>query len=747
MAVNLSMLAGAGAQFFDNNGNPLVGGRIFTYAAGTTTPQATFTTNLGNVAHPNPIILDAAGRVPSGGEIWLTEGVFYKFTVETSTLVTIGTYDNISGSESGVLARIAQPDGSSLIGFTGTGLAITTRTTEDKLREIASRNDYSTDGDYDTARNALTGRNDLVVRPSSDVGDSLLSNVLGNLNTSVDNIKITQSRPAFLEQHISGFFGRGMLTAEVINVTTEQFLTASASAGATVLALTSVANFVIGGCISVKHDNGLYGTYFINSISGSNVGIFPSLRYSCTVANSKVERTWYNRAHPGKFYMRELAQRIARTIELDAAMPNGGRVLFTNLSSNPTNTEDSLTVIGTAALFYFSASNLGTAGVASPVRFTMGRSAYVESITAIGHGVETQLFDTLGVASAVAKVMFYAEGANRVYAIEVIDDEGVQRAKYVTTSVADQGVMRIYTIPADLRGANKIKVRITAETYTGSGGFFTIGQIDVFEAPPAATKVINPPSAKIVCLGDSWIAGDLISTPEREPITQQLALELPNATIINAGVGGNKIWEELSRFDTDVAVHNPDYVVINTGTNESYNPVSAVFDPNSIDFFLLQYSLLLNKIAAIGARAVIIGVPALSQTDAETPSLAEWELNDRARSYARYFFEWQSKKPFVTSGSNSNGQWTKFEDGTLICRHTISVTTPAANTIGISLWTYPVPFTTTPKVTVSLSSYSTGQVVATGTDGATSQDVSVRMFTNVSGITLPIDCHAIGRWR
>ena len=96
MAVNLSPLGGAGWQFFDNNGVPLAGGLIYTYAAGTTTPQATYTTAVGNVALPNPIVLDSSGRVPTG-EIWLTAGFSYKFILEDSTNVVLGTWDNLNG--------------------------------------------------------------------------------------------------------------------------------------------------------------------------------------------------------------------------------------------------------------------------------------------------------------------------------------------------------------------------------------------------------------------------------------------------------------------------------------------------------------------------------------------------------------------------------------------------------------------------------------------------------------------------
>jgi hypothetical protein len=98
MAVNLSPVGGVAGQFFDNNGNPLVGGKLFTYAAGTTTPQVTFTSALGNVPNSNPIILNGGGRVPA--EIWLTDGLEYKFVLYSSTDQLIGSWDNITGINS-----------------------------------------------------------------------------------------------------------------------------------------------------------------------------------------------------------------------------------------------------------------------------------------------------------------------------------------------------------------------------------------------------------------------------------------------------------------------------------------------------------------------------------------------------------------------------------------------------------------------------------------------------------------------
>jgi hypothetical protein len=112
--VFLSLFGGVGAQFFDNNGVILTGGKIYTYAAGTTTPAVTYTSSSGATPHANPIILDSAGRVP-GGEIWLPAGIPYKFVLETATGILLGTYDNISTIASGA-ATIAN--------FVGTGLQV-----------------------------------------------------------------------------------------------------------------------------------------------------------------------------------------------------------------------------------------------------------------------------------------------------------------------------------------------------------------------------------------------------------------------------------------------------------------------------------------------------------------------------------------------------------------------------------------------------------------------------------------------
>ena len=79
-------------QELDNNGYPLVGGKIYTYEAGTTTPKATYTDASATITNANPVILDGSGRAA----VWLGDGA-YKLVLKTAADVTIKTIDNITG--------------------------------------------------------------------------------------------------------------------------------------------------------------------------------------------------------------------------------------------------------------------------------------------------------------------------------------------------------------------------------------------------------------------------------------------------------------------------------------------------------------------------------------------------------------------------------------------------------------------------------------------------------------------------
>lgn len=97
MSVSLSPLFNSW-QGFGLTGLPLNAGILNCYAAGTSTPQLAYYNTSGG-AYATSIVLGADGRLPNGGEMWLTDGLSYKFVLTDSLSNIIATYDNISATK------------------------------------------------------------------------------------------------------------------------------------------------------------------------------------------------------------------------------------------------------------------------------------------------------------------------------------------------------------------------------------------------------------------------------------------------------------------------------------------------------------------------------------------------------------------------------------------------------------------------------------------------------------------------
>jgi len=118
-------------QFFADDGTPLVGGKLYSYAAGTTTPLATYTTYAGTVANTNPVILDSRGEA----NVWLGANV-YKLALYDADNALIWTVDNIT------------PEGdAALVSYLPAGTAAVITTVQAKLRESVSVKDFGAVGD------------------------------------------------------------------------------------------------------------------------------------------------------------------------------------------------------------------------------------------------------------------------------------------------------------------------------------------------------------------------------------------------------------------------------------------------------------------------------------------------------------------------------------------------------------------------------------------------------------------------
>lgn len=125
-------------QYFDNNGNPLSGGKLYSFEAGTTTPLATYTSSTGGSSNPNPLILDSRGE----GSVWLTSGTAYKLRLTTAADVEIWTVDNVADDLLDLPTTLAGSGGSALIGFIQAGAGAVAQTAQSKMRQYVNVDDY-----------------------------------------------------------------------------------------------------------------------------------------------------------------------------------------------------------------------------------------------------------------------------------------------------------------------------------------------------------------------------------------------------------------------------------------------------------------------------------------------------------------------------------------------------------------------------------------------------------------------------
>lgn len=100
-------------RFYSNIGLPLVGGKLFTYVAGTTTKIATYTDSTGGTPNTNPIILNFRGEA----NVWLDPTLTYKFVLAgpldtdppTNPIWSVDNISALGGLTQDIIGQIIYP--------------------------------------------------------------------------------------------------------------------------------------------------------------------------------------------------------------------------------------------------------------------------------------------------------------------------------------------------------------------------------------------------------------------------------------------------------------------------------------------------------------------------------------------------------------------------------------------------------------------------------------------------------------
>jgi hypothetical protein len=150
------------AQFFDANGSPLVGGKVYTYAAGTTTPLETYTDASGATPNTNPVILDSRGEC----NLWFSNATSYKVVLESATDALQWTVDNIATY--GTLAS-QNSNNVAITGGTITGVDLTVNVVGD----VSGNAGTVTNGVYLDAIQTVTNKTLTGLASVSTINDSL----------------------------------------------------------------------------------------------------------------------------------------------------------------------------------------------------------------------------------------------------------------------------------------------------------------------------------------------------------------------------------------------------------------------------------------------------------------------------------------------------------------------------------------------------------------------------------------------
>ncbi len=181
-------------QLEDSEGNPLSGGKIFTYLTGTTTNATTYKDYAGNANHANPIELDGNG-MPDGGSvlIWVDQDIEYTFVIKDSTeTTTYKTIDHLVGLFNPVTDVYTS---GSFRMEDDTGIL------DENNNEILTFNHVASAVNYVDIENSATGTGPTLAAKGSDTNIDMNLEAKGTGSVVINGIAITG---AMLRNYIDG---------------------------------------------------------------------------------------------------------------------------------------------------------------------------------------------------------------------------------------------------------------------------------------------------------------------------------------------------------------------------------------------------------------------------------------------------------------------------------------------------------------------------------------------------------------
>ncbi|WP_444756775.1 GDSL-type esterase/lipase family protein [Pseudomonas sp. A014] len=327
--------------------------------------------------------------------------------------------------------------------------------------------------------------------------------------------------------------------------------------------------FVVGQLIVYKAGDGEYYTAVVAAIVGNTIA-----------TQSRIEVFIEAGADVGIFYTQEShATLMGYKAIADAALRQASKRFET---VHTWTAQDAHTLVGGAVESQFSDATYSNPGSSS-------QSSLLVTAPAVGGGVSTEEI-SLPAGDYIARIFVTPNINGSATMIASVSEVGVGAISYSDAPSGQRPIVH----EAFFRKSKKRKVYVSLLAQQ-AGQSIAVSRIEFVRL---TGFVKNLDRGVHVLLGDSWFA--------QPGIAQRLSERLPNATIINKGVGGNTAAALWQRFDTDVRPYNPNFVWVMCGTNDVATGVSP-------DLFYTGTGIISQYIATTGATGVFfncsVGAP------------------------------------------------------------------------------------------------------------------------------------------
>lgn len=112
---------------------------------------------------------------------------------------------------------------------------------------------------------------------------------------------------------------------------------------------------------------------------------------------------------------------------------------------------------------------------------------------------------------------------------------------------------------------------------------------------------------------------------------------LPGRTVINTGIGGNRVVDLQARWDADVLAHSPSVLSIKIGINDTWRRYDSG-DPTAVEDFEAGYRDLVTRAQAAGIERIMLVEPFLLPVTTEQWSWRE-DLDPKIQAVRRIAYD------------------------------------------------------------------------------------------------------------